>query len=134
MRCHNSLSSTSFRMSIVFDSPSHRATPSKFFLCVFPLLFSFLFLLLLQDAPNCALSLHAQKPCLLCPNFDHKRGISVHFHQYTLISTFGCPWNLLHSSKKPHFRCLNSFFNSSVPMFRTHKSKYSIHSTVEHAL
>ena len=58
MRCYNSLSFTSFTMSIVFDCPSHRAMPFKIFSLCLPLaLFLSIFAVVTRYF---AFSLHAQ--------------------------------------------------------------------------
>ena len=96
MLCHNSLSSRSFRMSIAFF-PSHQAMLSKnfslsssgsfpFYLCCYKML---------QTVPSHYMP---NKSCLLYPDLTQKYCFSLNFHQYTLISMFGCPWNILQVS------------------------------------
>ena len=80
----------------------------NFFLCLPLALFTSIFAVVSRWCKLCLL-ITCPINCACC---IHKSCISVSVHQCTLISTFGCPWNLLHSSKKPHPRCLYSFFNS----------------------
>ena len=62
MSCHNSLSSSSFKMLIVFDCPYHRAMPSKIFSLYLPLALSLLVIIF-------AVVTRPSKLCLLitCP-------------------------------------------------------------------
>ena len=88
---------------------SHQAILSIGFPSVFPYLFPFYLCScykIFESVPSYVIS---KKPCLSCLDLIHNGCFSVNFHQKTLICTFGCPWNYLLPSKRPHFNCLKFF-------------------------
>ena len=113
MRCHNSLPSTSIKISIVINCHSHRAMLSKMFSLCLPLaLIPSIFAVVTRCSKLCLLitGLINRAYCVLI--------LSIRVALLlTSINTLSLVSLAVHGifcilRKKPHFRCLNSFFNT----------------------